>query len=811
MTWDSTRRRFLLQIGAAAAAPLAAQERPGQLRETLLRQTWNARWIRAGGGVPSGVPSGPATDYGVYHFRRAFDLPRKPGRFVVHVSGDNRYQLFANGRRVAWGPARGDLFHWRFETVDLAPYLEAGRNALAAVVWNFGDWAPEAQVTLETGFVVEGDSEAERVAGTGANWKARRDEAYTPVALNSGNMRGYYVIGPGDRVNAAKHPWGWETRDFDDSGWPAAAVIGVAAGREASDPHSRWMLTPRTIPFEEERPERLEKVRRASGIPLPAAFPAQPEALHVPARTHAVLLLDQTHLTTGYPELALSGGKDAVVKMSYAEALFQTGQGGTPGRGMEKNNRDEVEGKQFIGNYDEFTMDGGAGRVFRPLWWRTWRYVQLEIETQDEPLTVDDLRATYIGYPFERRARFEGGGPEIGRILEVGWRTARLCAHETYMDCPYYEQLQYVGDTRIQCLISLYNSGDARLMRNAIEQINDSRQSDGATMSRYPTRMEQYIPGFSLWWIAMVHDYWRYVDDPEFARRMLPGVRAVLSFFERYQKPNGSLGPLPWWRFLDWVPGWPSGDPPQEADGSSAPFDLMLSMAYRWAAELESGLGLAALAEVYRGRERQLRATIQELYWDSGKRLYADTPRKLQFSQHTNTLAVLAEAIGGEEARDLMVRILTAPDLAQTGLFFRFYVHVALAKVGEGDRYLDLLGDWRDMLARGLSTFAEIVERPGSPSRSDCHAWSASPNIEIFRTVLGVDSAAPGFARVRVAPHPGRLASYSGAVPHPKGMVEVALAGGTATVKLPAGVSGEFVWRGKSTGLAPGVNRVAAG
>jgi hypothetical protein len=62
-------------------------------------------------------------------------------------------------------------------------------------------------------------------------------------------------------------------------------------------------------------------------------------------------------------------------------------------------------------------------------------------------------------------------------------------------------------------------------------------------------------------------------------------------------------------------------------------------------------------------------------------------------------------------------------------------------------------------------TFAEVVDRPGAPSRSDCHAWSASPNIEIFRTVLGVDSAAPGFRRVSVRPHLGKLKSAAGAVP----------------------------------------------
>jgi alpha-L-rhamnosidase len=79
------------------------------------------------------------------------------------------------------------------------------------------------------------------------------------------------------------------------------------------------------------------------------------------------------------------------------------------------------------------------------------------------------------------------------------------------------------------------------------------------------------------------------------------------------------------------------------------------------------------------GRERQLRETVQKLYWDADKRMYADTPRKQQFSQHTNTLAVMGEVITGEPARDLILRTLTAPGLAQTGLFFCFYVHRALA------------------------------------------------------------------------------------------------------------------------------------
>jgi hypothetical protein len=563
-------------------------------------------------------------------------------------------------------------------------------------------------------------------------------------------------------------------------------VIAPAAGREARDVHTRWMLIPRTIPMMEERVEKPLTVRFGS-------------VENVGANSKTTVLYDQGHLTTAYPRLTVSGGKGAVVRMRYAEALFKTSA-------REKGNRNEIEGKEFIGNYDEFVLDGGTRRVFRPLWWRTYRYLQLEIQTRDQPVTVENLTGTATGFPFVRKATFDAGVPELNQILDVGWRTARLCAHETYMDCPYYEQLQYAGDTRVQGLVSLFQTGDARLMRNAIDLLNDSRQSDGCTMSRYPTRLEQYIPGFALWWVGMVHDYHWYVADAPFVRRMLPGVRSVLSFFEAYQKQNGSLASLPWWRYFDWVQEWPNGDVPQDADGGAALFDLQLLMAYRWAAALEKASGMPELAQVYSERERVLRATIRTLYWDAGRQLFADTPSKKLFSQHTNTMAVLADVVSGDEARALMLRTLTAPGLAQGALYFKFYMHQALAKVGEGDRYLEQLDDWRGMLAIGLTTFAEVVDRPGRPTRSDCHAWSASPNIELMRTVLGVDSAAAGFSRVVVRPHLGQLKFAEGAVPHPKGLIEVRVeASGNVSVTSP--VDGEFLWRGTRRDLHAGANR----
>ena len=42
-------------------------------------------------------------------------------------------------------------------------------------------------------------------------------------------------------------------------------------------------------------------------------------------------------------------------------------------------------------------------------------------------------------------------------------------------------------------------------------------------------------------------------------------------------------------------------------------------------------------------------------------------------------------------------------------------------------------------------------------------------NIEFFRTVLGIDSDAPGFTKVRIEPHLGTLKKIAGEMRHPKG------------------------------------------
>jgi len=779
------RNRVILVLSFLTILPAVAT--PQTINPALLRQSWKAQWISH--------PDGPRREFGVFHFRKAFTLERVPERFVIHASGDNRYELFVNGMRVLTGPARGDLYHWRFETLDITPHLRAGKNVLAAVVWNFAELAPMAQMTNETGFILQGDDAAAAVANSNASWKVFASRAIEMIPLDRKKVPFYSIVGPGERLDASRYPWGWEAAEYDDTTWKSVLPITLGGPRGIQDSPSRWMLVPRNIPLMEEKLERMARVVRVKGVEVPAGFLQGRAAFTVPSNARATLLLDQAYLTTAYPELVISGGRGAEITLTYAEALWASGQ---------KGNRNETEGKEMRGYEDRFLPDGGEHRLFRPLWWRTFRYLQVTVETRSEPVVLEDLRAVFTAYPYIARARFESDDPVLQKIWEVGWRTLRLSAHETFTDSPYYEQLQYVGDTRIHCLISLYMTGDDRLAKNAIELFDESRTPDGLTQSRYPSFLPQYIPPYSLFWVGMLHDFWWYRGETDFVRQYLQGARGVLDWFESRLTPTGLLGPLEWWNFVDWSKEFKNGVPSLEANGQSAILSLQYAAALREAAELESAFGNAERAAHYRALAAKIVAGVRKTCWDPSRRLVADTPAKRSFSQHANILAVLEDAIPATEQPAVMKQVLGDPTLIQCTFYFRFYLFRAMKKTGLGDEYVNQLDPWREMLALGLTTWAENPE----PTRSDCHAWSAHPNFDLLATVAGIEPAAPGFREVEIRPHLGPLKQLRATLPHPQGDIAVAYErkgeGLAADVTLPEKLSGSFTWRAKTVPLRPG-------
>lgn len=783
---------FLITIQISAQNQLAGAEK---INPELLNNHWTAQWITH--------PTESALDYGVFHFRKNIELTTVPAEFIIHVSADNRYRFFVNGQLVCFGPARGDLAHWFYESINIAPFLKPGKNLLAAVVWNFGDDKPWAQFTLKTALIVQGNSAAEHIANTDATWKVIKNVSYSPASDDAKEALGQFiVVGPGDRVDASKYPWNWETAGFSDENWSKAKPIDVGHPRGVGT-DINWVLTPRKIPQMEQKEQRFSAVRRVSGSVLPEGFLQGKAKWTIPANQKVTILFDQGNLTTGYPELVVSKGKGSRIKLIYAEALFDS-------KGN-KGNRQDIEGKQIKGYADIFLPDGGATRLFRPLWFRTWKYLQVEIETKNEALTIDDFKSEFAAYPLQENAVFEADNAELKQIWNTGWHTARLCANETYYDCPYYEQLQYVGDTRIQALISMYVSGDDRLVRNSLLQYNESRIYEGLTQSRYPSASPQVIPPFSLYWVDMVHDYWTLRDEPEFIQQFLPGIDQVLNWFIRRIDPKtGLLGKVEYWNFVDWADEWPwvtenrIGGVPKggSTDGQSSILTMQLAYAVQRAAELNDYFENPVQAEKYKQLAQYLTQSVHENCWDASRNYLADTPNKTEFSMHAQIFGVLTNTIPENAQKAMVERIMSDTKLIQPTLYFRFYLTQALKKTGLADRYLATLGPWKEMLKNGLTTFAEKQD----PTRSDCHAWSASPNYDFLATVAGIRPASPGFKTVRIEPALGELKFIKGQMPHPSGTMVFDLKrngenGIKGEIALPEGLTGTFAWKGQTLQL----------
>jgi len=832
---------FALFVLALTYASLPAQS---PMQPDPPSREWHAGWITH--------PTAPLREPIVLHFRRSLTLAAVPGSYPVRVSADNRFILYVNGHRVGDGPARGDLTHWRYERFDLAPLLQPGANLITATVWNWGVYAAIAQISDRTAFLLESEATGETSISTGVGksdgWLVEVEPGHQPLSRDTVTYKTYYAAGPGEQIDAAHYDWNWQSPTASGANWvPPASPMRDSIFPSVSHAHSAdtqgdnfWDLVPDELPHMEYSATSAGNIVRTDLGQLNKAGPPlgtiNSIPTSVPPNSDIHLLLDRKTLTTAYPQLTVSGGKGSKIVVTYAEALYD--------KSLNKGDRDEVADRQALGLTDNFLPDGGQHRVFEPLWWRTWRYLDLDITTGDQPLTLESLTANFTAYPFKELATFNSPDPDLAKIWDISWRTARDDAHETYMDTPYYEQLQYVGDTRIQALISYTVAGDDRLARQAIEAFDASRIPDGITRSRYPSSLPQSIPTFSLLYVGMLHDYWLYRPDSAFVRSKLPGTRTVLDWFARYENPDGLLRKLPWWSFIDWV-AEKQEIPAYDANGESCVTTLEYLGALDQAAELEKALGDTHIYTDYSVRAFHIRSGLMSKCWSNARQLVADTPDLKSFSQQANILAVLTDVIPGAGQHEVLRRILpidpgTTPNgVLSASYYFRFYLARALEHVPHdhadpvaslsqayvppaepGPRYdnqvhadmaveyLASLKPWRDLLPLHFSTWPEV---PGN-TRSDSHAWSAHPIYDLLTLVAGVEPASPGFATVRIAPHMGNLPSLTANFPHPQGNIEVKYerkgAGLDATVTLPGTLTGTFEFDGQSWPLKPGLNRI---
>jgi hypothetical protein len=316
----------------------------------------------------------------------------------------------------------------------------------------------------------------------------------------------------------------------------------------------------------------------------------------------------------------------------------------------------------------------------------------------------------------------------------------------------------------------------------------------------------------------MLADWSMEQPDSELIRRHLPRMRRALGWFEPLQNTAGLLGKNPQWNFIDWAgQRWDDRDtfPSWGSSNGSCLTTAMWVGALRQGAALESAYGDAAQAAADTAKADRARAAIRAHCWDPARGLFADDADRKVFSQHMNVFAVLYDIATPQEMRPILERITVPgqgidapPGMYTSTYYFAWYLVRAFEHAGMADRYFALLATWRQLLELNYTTWPESR----GDTRSDTHAWSAHPTADLLGVVAGIRPAAPGYARLRIAPLLGHLTSLdaTAATPHGPVSVKYRVAKGrlTAEIRRPANLPGEFHWQGRSYPLTSPVTKL---
>ncbi|RAL10217.1 putative rhamnosidase B [Aspergillus homomorphus CBS 101889] len=687
-----------------------------------------ANWVW----VPQWVDSSEVNTAGrLVRFQRQFSLSAPSTKALLHFSADTRYKLAINDKRVCVGPTRGSPYLWYYDTVNIAPYLQEGLNVIHFDVIRYFAATRGAipfQRTSTPGLTVVGRVKTENevlelnTAHTD-HWLAQVDGGIQfPMGL---------VDDPFLHINERIAPVAESPQAR-----PKAYSIKTLNGELAP-----WRLRPRPIPMQEQSRVRVNIVRTCQSTVSAedwAAGLSQTKMLALPAKSlHTLELQADTH-STAFLCWTFQAAKPSSIrlKVTYSEGyeldprsypFFRT-----------KADRLEARNGHLIGPFDEVELNilDSTPVTYEPFWFRTFRLLRLEIEVGPEPVLFAGLEATQVNYPLAVKASWDNpADADSDRIWDVSIRTMRNCMFDGYADCPFYEQLQYSGDSR------------------------------------------SLIAGFSLYWILQVCDHHLFFGDTEYTRSFLPRVDGVLEFFHSHVDELGLISGLPEdvWQYVDWVTSWgatkehPDKGVPTSGRKSNCHtyFSLLYALVLQQAAQLVRDVGRPGHAEDYESRAQALRAAIREHCYDG--RFFTDSTADIAdeqaYSQHCQVFAILSGTAAAPEDQARLLRESFAEDtrFSKCSYMMRFYALRAFSMAGDEvyeGFWARAWEPYRKMLAQNLGTWEEDDVR----QRSDCHAWGSVPIYEYCAEVAGIRPIKAGCKKILFKPRLGLSPGLTGKV-----------------------------------------------
>lgn len=484
--------------------------------------------------------------------------------------------------------------------------------------------------------------------------------------------------------------------------------------------------------------------------PIPMIYPSSEIEFKTVKKGQNFIELDAGKYTTA--KIRITVAKNSNIKVIYSECYTKNGT---------KNKRDDISG-QLSGVYDEIKTDDKEYN-FSTFWFRAFRYIRIEAENIGNSLI--QIKGYTYHYPLNITGNFRCSDENYNKMFEVSKNTLLCCMSDIFVDCPYWEQQQYIMDTAIESAVSLRLSSDTKLIKKSISELAASQTPDGYLCANYPCDYMQIIPGFTFFWIFLLKDYLDYSQDTAFITKHLPTMdKALQAFINRFNE-NGMITRSQWWDFVDNVPAWENCCPNVgHAEGITV-YNLYFAAALNTAAHICEKLNLTAKSDFYSSFAEKVNEKIKEKCSDTKRGLLRDGCDTETFSIHTVMWAILAETFTHE--KNNLLSHINDNDIQKCTFSMYYYLFRAFEKADNTGLIFSYMNEWQKMLDMNCSSWCENPTNP----RSECHAWSCAPLHEFSSCILGVKISFDD--EIIISPYTAHLTYAKGVVPTRSGDISV--------------------------------------
>ena len=657
-------------------------------------------------------------------------LERQPKQAELFISADSRYKLWVNGQYVARGPARSYPYFQCVDRLDLTPYLRVGPNTLAVQVYQPGyshfAYVHRGMAGLLAHLTIDGTSELT----TNPRWRTSRDFSFAatvpPVS----------IYGSGVEDRDLKLVDNWLVPTYDDSGWAAARLVAPVGGYPWTD------MQARAVPLLVERdlPMRLVETRwgtiiEKSDIHLTLReswFSASPYKIQADEdgwfnltlatgeTTFWAFDLGRGYSCQGWVEVQAAEGQEQIA-ISYSEKMQE-----------DESYLSDPETYCRVRMTDRYRLRPG-NQMVEPYALRGGRLLLFQLVGPTSPHLKIRFHARVAEYPLEVARELTTSDPLLNNIITFCEDTVRACLLDGFVDNPWRESAQWIGDALSDGVVMAAMCDDTRPLRRLLELAAQGAYPDGVLPSVLPSEAHAYcVVDFNFQWVELLNFYWKVSRDDSFVSQMWPTLIKMLDRFCQDINPDGLLISQPGRRlFIDWSPA--------SKNEPNAAYNLHFTLALQQAVELATDKGIGVEANRWSEQAVARLSASRAAFYTQGR--WYDDIDQTTFSQLTASLAVLTGGVEPVEEMELLetiaARSLDLNDdhdpnkMVLASPYMHHRVFEALRQGGQSETVVEIIRRrWGRWVEAGYPTAWENWN-VDFPDGSQCHGFSAHPRYHL--------------------------------------------------------------------------------